>query len=77
MKAIFESGAEERYSISKTVEITETIGTVDDNVSVRGIQIRPEEARPINLWYSPVTERWSIAWNSPDGRELFEIPESV
>lgn len=76
MRAIFRSGDPDPLRHAQYVTIENTTGNVDD-VPVQGVTIRPYDARPVDLWYNPVTARWSIAWNVPGGREVHELPEGV
>ncbi len=72
MKAIFYSGDPDPLHDQKSVEVTTITGAVD-GVPIQGVTIKPRDARVIDLWYNPVTKRWSIAWNYAGGRELFEL----
>ena len=79
MKAIFRSGDSDPLRRSKSVSIEKTIGQVGDiNVfSVRGITIKPQDTRAIDLWYNPETERWSLGYNISGKRVIVDLPESV
>lgn len=76
MKAIFYSGDPDPLHDQKSVEITTTTGAVD-GVPIQGLTIKPQYARPIDLWYNPVTKRWSIGWNEEEERNVFELPIGI
>lgn len=76
MKAIFDSGDPDLLRDRKNVSIENTTGQID-GVDVQGITIKPQYARAIDLWYNPVTKRWSIGYNIAGDRRIIELPVSV
>ncbi len=76
MKAIFRSGNPDKMRREKAVSIETTIGTID-GISIEGITIKPDDAPAIDLWYNPVTKRWSMGYNSTGKRVIVDLPESI
>lgn len=79
MKAVFRCGDTDPMGERKNVSIEKTIGQVGHEkvVSVQGVTIKPQDARAIDLWYNPGTERWSIGYNISGKRIIVDLPEAV
>ncbi len=76
MKAIFRSGDRDRLGRSKSVSIESTEGLAGSRM-IQAITIKPEDARAVDLWYNPVTKRWSLGYDIDGKRVVIDLPEVV